>query len=264
MPGISGATRTPVLMPASRSAATASIRLRGLGVPGSVARHAFRSSVGIDRFAANFAFSSSFLNRSISRSSSGDLVSTEHGLRASSICSQTARVIPYLPSTHWYGSVFVPSATCSPFHDGRRSSARRTSGRLTLTTISRSKSSRGFRSRYAVGGTGKAEIACMGASSVRVDRPAEVGEVHRRDGVEGGARLDLVEIDADGLRGIEGADDGCALHSGEPVVAILLGSQVVPSHERMFAQGSADHLAPNARRPGGRSRRAVALRRRVV
>ena len=38
IPGISGATSTPTGMPASFNAATASIRLRGCGVRGSVAR----------------------------------------------------------------------------------------------------------------------------------------------------------------------------------------------------------------------------------
>ena len=52
MPGISGAIRTPVGMPARLSSATASIRLRGCGVCGSLARQAFSSRVGIERFAA--------------------------------------------------------------------------------------------------------------------------------------------------------------------------------------------------------------------
>ena len=88
MPGISGAIRTPVGMPARFSSATASIRLRGCGVCGSLARHAFSSSVGIDRFAANPATSWICLNSSMSRSSSGDFVSTDHGVRESRIASQ--------------------------------------------------------------------------------------------------------------------------------------------------------------------------------
>ncbi len=51
MPGISGATSTPTGIPASLSSAIASIRLRGCGVAGSVARQAFSSSVGIERLA---------------------------------------------------------------------------------------------------------------------------------------------------------------------------------------------------------------------
>ena len=51
--------------------------------------------------------------------------------------------------------MFVPIATCSPFHDGRRSSARTTSGALTLTTISRSKSRPASKSRYVWVGRAK-------------------------------------------------------------------------------------------------------------
>ena len=51
MPGISGAIRIPVGIPAALSFATASSRARGCGVCGSLARHAFSSSVGTDRHA---------------------------------------------------------------------------------------------------------------------------------------------------------------------------------------------------------------------
>ena len=51
IPGISGAIRIPVGMPIRLSSATASSRARGCGVCGSVARHAFSSSVGTDRHA---------------------------------------------------------------------------------------------------------------------------------------------------------------------------------------------------------------------
>src|SRR4051795_8784049 len=51
MPGMSGAIRIPVGIPARLSSPTASSRARGCGVCGSVARHAFSSSVGTDRFA---------------------------------------------------------------------------------------------------------------------------------------------------------------------------------------------------------------------
>ena len=81
IPGISGATSTPVGIPARFSSATASIRLRGCGVCGSLARHGFSSSVGIDRFAwMSVTAAISFIS-SRSRNSSGDFVSTEHGLR---------------------------------------------------------------------------------------------------------------------------------------------------------------------------------------
>ena len=80
MPGISGATRTPVGMPARLSSATASSRARGLGVCGSLARQAFSSSVGTERFALTSVTAAISCSRSRSRSSSGDFVSTEHGL----------------------------------------------------------------------------------------------------------------------------------------------------------------------------------------
>ena len=87
-PGISGAIRTPVGIPARASSATASIRLRGCGVCGSVRRHAFSSRVGIERLATNSVRSQISLISPMSRSSSGDLVSTEHGLAKSRIASQ--------------------------------------------------------------------------------------------------------------------------------------------------------------------------------
>ena len=51
--------------------------------------------------------------------------------------------------------MLVPSATCSRFHDGRISSARATSGTLTLTTISFSKSRPASKSRYVCVGRAK-------------------------------------------------------------------------------------------------------------
>ena len=54
--------------------------------------------------------------------------------------------------------MFVPSATCSPFHDGRASSARSTSGTLTLTTISLSKSRPALKSRYSCVGRAKQNL----------------------------------------------------------------------------------------------------------
>ena len=79
-PGISGAISTPVLIPARFSSATASIRFRGWGVCGSVSRHAFSSSVGIERLAENSVRSEISFISFRSRTSSGDFVSTEHGL----------------------------------------------------------------------------------------------------------------------------------------------------------------------------------------
>ena len=97
-PGMSGATSTPVGMPARLSSATASIRLRGWGVCGSLARQAFSSSVGIERLAAK---SGICLKSSMSRRSSGDLVSTEQGVRESRMASQTPGSSSYFFSTHW-------------------------------------------------------------------------------------------------------------------------------------------------------------------
>ena len=88
MPGMSGAISTPVGMPARFSSATASIRLRGCGVCGSLARHAFSSSVGMERFAANPAAAWTSFISSMSRSSSGDFVSTDDGVPESRMASQ--------------------------------------------------------------------------------------------------------------------------------------------------------------------------------
>ena len=55
---------------------------------GSLARQAFSSSVGIDRLAANPATSWICFMSSTSRSRSGDLVSTDDGVRESRIASQ--------------------------------------------------------------------------------------------------------------------------------------------------------------------------------
>ena len=101
IPGISGATSTPVGMPARLSSPTASRRARGLGVCGSLARHASRSIVGTERFALTGATAAISLSRSRSRSTSGDFVSTEHGLRVSRNAAQTSRISRYFDSTHW-------------------------------------------------------------------------------------------------------------------------------------------------------------------
>ena len=74
------------------SAATASIRAFGFGVCGSVARHAFSSIVGIERFAWIGATAAISFIRSRSRSSSGDFVRIEHGFAKSRIASQIPRM----------------------------------------------------------------------------------------------------------------------------------------------------------------------------
>ena len=79
-------------MPARLSSATASSRAFGFGVCGSVARHAFSSSVGTDRHALTSVTAAISCSRSRSRSSSGDLVRIEHGLRKSRIASQIPRI----------------------------------------------------------------------------------------------------------------------------------------------------------------------------
>ncbi len=59
---------------------------------GSLARHAFSSIVGTERLALMSVTSAISFMRSRSRSSSGDFVSTEHGLAASRIASQIPRI----------------------------------------------------------------------------------------------------------------------------------------------------------------------------
>ena len=68
---------TPVGIPARLSSATASMRFRGCGVWGSLARQGFGSSDGIDRFAEVGIC----LNNSMSLSNSGDFVNTERASR---------------------------------------------------------------------------------------------------------------------------------------------------------------------------------------
>ncbi len=64
----------------------------GCGVCGSVARHAFSSSVGTERQALSSVRSAISRSRSMSRSSSGDLVRIEHGFAASRSTSQIPRM----------------------------------------------------------------------------------------------------------------------------------------------------------------------------
>jgi len=81
-----------VRIPARVSAATASSLARGLGVCGSVARHAFSSSVGTESAALNSVRSAICCISSRSRSSSGDFVRIEHGFAASRIAAQISRI----------------------------------------------------------------------------------------------------------------------------------------------------------------------------
>ena len=92
MPGMSGATRIPVGIPARLSSPTASSRARGFGVCGSVCRQAFSSSVGTENDALMSATSAISRSRSRSRRTSGDFVRIEQGLRASRSASQIPRM----------------------------------------------------------------------------------------------------------------------------------------------------------------------------
>ena len=65
---------------------------------GSLARQAFSSSVGMERLAVK---SGIWRKSSMSRSSSGDLVSTEQGVRVSRMASQMPGSSSYFFSTHW-------------------------------------------------------------------------------------------------------------------------------------------------------------------
>ena len=67
---------------------------------GSVARHAFSSSVGTESAALNSVRAAISFISSRSRSSSGDFVRTEHGLAKSRIASQMPGISLYRPSAH--------------------------------------------------------------------------------------------------------------------------------------------------------------------
>lgn len=76
-------------IPRRLSSATASIRARGLGVCGSVARHARSSHVGIDRSACTGARTAAATMTSASRRTSGDFVSTDAGVALAPRASHT-------------------------------------------------------------------------------------------------------------------------------------------------------------------------------
>ncbi len=80
----------------------------------------------------------------MSRTISVPFVMIESGIGRCASISRVRRVTRYRPSPGWYGSVLVPSATLPS--RGRRSSRPRTSGKLTLTSISLSKPAPGSRS----------------------------------------------------------------------------------------------------------------------
>jgi hypothetical protein len=81
MPGRIGAIRTPHGIPAWFSAATASRRFRGCGVPGSLAFHASSSSVPIENAVETSATCAASTSRSRSRRISVPFVRMEKGFR---------------------------------------------------------------------------------------------------------------------------------------------------------------------------------------
>ena len=70
-----------------------------------------------------------------SRTISGPRVMIPNGVANSPIAWIAPRVSRQRPSAGWYGSVAVPTATCSRVHDRRVSSRRRTATRFVLTRI---------------------------------------------------------------------------------------------------------------------------------
>jgi hypothetical protein len=68
-------------MPARFSAATASMRFRGCGVPGSVRRHASSSSVPIENAVETSVTPAAWINRSRSRRIIVPFVRIENGFR---------------------------------------------------------------------------------------------------------------------------------------------------------------------------------------
>ena len=96
--------------------------------------------------------------------------------------------------------------------------------------------------------------AGMGAAPIRVDRPAERHPRTLRDPVDRRARLHLVETDAKRLGRIERAGHRLT-QSGEQALRAGSFLEVVPTHERMFANAS-DAPPPACRRSPGSSSRS--------
>jgi hypothetical protein len=123
----------------------------------------------------------------------------------------------------------VPSATCWRCHDGRASSPRSTSGALTLTTISRSKSRPALKSRYVWVGRAKQKFARVRTPPVWIDRPAERHSRCLRHAVQDRLRPHLVEPRPDRSGRVEMADDGIVTITGE-ARPLLLCAEIAPSH----------------------------------
>ena len=81
IPGMIGASITPVGMPASLRRRTTSSRALGEGAPGSACRQTVRSSVLIDRAAATGTRSAAALSSGMSRVISVPLVRMEKGVQ---------------------------------------------------------------------------------------------------------------------------------------------------------------------------------------
>src|SRR5436190_22881001 len=95
--------------------------------------------------------------------------------------------------------------------------------------------------------------AGVGATAVRIYRPAERHPRALRHLVQRRSRLDLVEADPKRLGRVEGTDDSGLAEAGQPRLGLLsLDLQIIPSHELMFAQaadgppGSASPLRPRS------------------
>jgi hypothetical protein len=123
----------------------------------------------------------------------------------------------------------VPSATCWRCHDGRASSARSSSGALTLTTISRSKSRPALKSRYVWVGRAKQKFARVRTPPVWIDRPAERHSRCLRHAVQDRLRPHLVEPRPDRSGRVEMADDGIITITGE-ARPLLPCAEIAPSH----------------------------------
>jgi hypothetical protein len=142
-----GASITPVGTPAPFSLRTASSRACGDGVPGSASRQTCWSSIPIVSAAATDTCSAARASSGMSRVISVPLVRIENGVSASPSAWMIPGMSRYRPSARWYGSVFVPIATCSPRHVVLATSRRSTSATLVFTTTTRSKSASGDRFR---------------------------------------------------------------------------------------------------------------------
>src|SRR3954471_18038548 len=125
---------------------------------------------------------------------------------------------------------------CSPVQDGRASSARSTSGTLTLTTISRSKSRPALYSRYSCVGRAK-QYTGVRAPPVRVDGPAERQPAGARHAIQRGLGVDLVKADVERLGGVEGPRHGVGI-AWQATLRGMLDGLGFPAHERMFARGA--------------------------